>query len=746
MTQSGAVFGTLFYMPPEQVAGDAAHADARADVYSLGVMIYQLISGELPFVGTQAVEIMAQILEKDPEPLGAKCPAAPRGISDVVAMAMAKNPEDRYSDAESLARDLAAVCADTETEASARVPTLRTPSRVLAPLTLIALLVALTAGAIAWTRSTAVGSVEVLRLTSELDADLLTLLRSRRRFLSDDDAAIRALRQRAEGLSADATAPETRDSVERMLARVRALDGLLAIATGDRERATHAASPLDPPPPALSALRGALLATDPAGDAEQALLALARAKNGGVDRPDLHTWRALALVRRGQRNASDGDAVLKELRALSRVRGALLPQERGYRAWALLAKGQPERAATEAEGLDPTLNPNLATAIAADRAELFLVQGKLERARQVLRPFPAGSFRARGTDLREAVERTLHQSMVQLRDAPPSVSSRRSGQASQHVFETNTVVLVGIAVLLKPEAPFSEELRDELLVEATSLKRSEGLFELALALSNAFVTNAKVQLEVCSLGWRGVTAKRINRLLPTARRGIRLIEEPDKRAKLQTLLFLGLSQAQASSPLSADELEEALAAASSVLEANVDDTMRTEIYVRRSALYLRLGDSEQALRDANAAAALSEGDPRIERQRLTVLVGKGRLDPGLAEDIVRFAIAAAGTAEAGPAFDWSWKLSTEVGDDASALAGLEALLARPDKPASRWWIRLAQLRRKAGKRAGARNALRRAKERADKKLDAKLDRIRALLAGDPPGGVKELDALVTSGK
>ncbi|MBX3465874.1 MAG: serine/threonine protein kinase [Planctomycetes bacterium] len=111
LTQSGATMGTIEYMAPEQVKGQTAHADARTDVYALGVVLFELVAGEVPFSGQTSVEVMRGILEDAPVDLDARVSGLPRGLATVVAMALQKDPADRHPSAVALGRDLAAVLA-----------------------------------------------------------------------------------------------------------------------------------------------------------------------------------------------------------------------------------------------------------------------------------------------------------------------------------------------------------------------------------------------------------------------------------------------------------------------------------------------------------------------------------------------------------------------------------------------------------------------------------------------------------
>ena len=106
MTATGAVMGTPHYMSPEQARGD--RADARSDVYSLGCVIYQMLTGEVPFRGETPLAVLRQHIEEQPRPIRERRRDVPPGVAQVVERAMAKDPERRYQDAGEMAEALRA--------------------------------------------------------------------------------------------------------------------------------------------------------------------------------------------------------------------------------------------------------------------------------------------------------------------------------------------------------------------------------------------------------------------------------------------------------------------------------------------------------------------------------------------------------------------------------------------------------------------------------------------------------------
>src|SRR5262249_41674409 len=96
LTRAGTVLGSPAYMSPEQIRGDTQTTGPATDVFSLGVILYELLARRLPFDGDTIGPVHAQILMEDPPPLGQLVPDIDPGLERTCAKALAKKPEDRF--------------------------------------------------------------------------------------------------------------------------------------------------------------------------------------------------------------------------------------------------------------------------------------------------------------------------------------------------------------------------------------------------------------------------------------------------------------------------------------------------------------------------------------------------------------------------------------------------------------------------------------------------------------------------
>jgi beta-lactam-binding protein with PASTA domain/tRNA A-37 threonylcarbamoyl transferase component Bud32 len=104
MTEAGSIMGTAQYLSPEQARG--APVTASSDLYSVGIVLYEMLTGKVPFSGDSAIEIAMKHLNELPKPPSKIRPEVPEELDHVVLRALSKAPEDRYQSAEEFAEDL----------------------------------------------------------------------------------------------------------------------------------------------------------------------------------------------------------------------------------------------------------------------------------------------------------------------------------------------------------------------------------------------------------------------------------------------------------------------------------------------------------------------------------------------------------------------------------------------------------------------------------------------------------------
>jgi len=134
-TVAGVVLGTMGYMSPEQVRGVAA--DHRADIFALGVVLYEMLAGRRAFGGDTAVDVMSAILKEDPPELPMAARGIPPALARVVARCLEKNPGSRFQSARDLAFALEALSAHTASAPAAAfpdVPVQAAPPRARTPV------------------------------------------------------------------------------------------------------------------------------------------------------------------------------------------------------------------------------------------------------------------------------------------------------------------------------------------------------------------------------------------------------------------------------------------------------------------------------------------------------------------------------------------------------------------------------------------------------------------------------------
>ncbi len=106
VTQTGLILGTPAFMPPEQARGDSSRMDRRSDVYALGVTLYELLTGRLPFDAKSSVDVLVAVITEDPIPPRQVAPQLPLDLESITLKCMEKEPSRRYESALALAEDL----------------------------------------------------------------------------------------------------------------------------------------------------------------------------------------------------------------------------------------------------------------------------------------------------------------------------------------------------------------------------------------------------------------------------------------------------------------------------------------------------------------------------------------------------------------------------------------------------------------------------------------------------------------
>lgn len=120
LTTAGSIIGTIQYMSPEQIEGK--EADARSDIFALGAVLYEMVTGKRPFAGKSQISLASSILEADPEPVSALNPHTPPAFEHVLTTCLQKNPEERFQTAHDIKLELQWIAADRSTPVAASSP------------------------------------------------------------------------------------------------------------------------------------------------------------------------------------------------------------------------------------------------------------------------------------------------------------------------------------------------------------------------------------------------------------------------------------------------------------------------------------------------------------------------------------------------------------------------------------------------------------------------------------------------
>lgn len=129
LTQTDTIVGSVHYLSPEQARGETA--GPRSDIYSLGIVLYEMVTGQLPFQGETPIGVALKHIQETPPPPSSLNPAVSPGLERVIARAMAKIPADRYTTAREMASDLGKITAAPAAEPRQEVPADEFATRVI---------------------------------------------------------------------------------------------------------------------------------------------------------------------------------------------------------------------------------------------------------------------------------------------------------------------------------------------------------------------------------------------------------------------------------------------------------------------------------------------------------------------------------------------------------------------------------------------------------------------------------------
>ena len=637
LTQSGVTMGTLFYMSPEQIRGETAHADARTDVFALGVMLYQLLTGRLPFTGDSAVEIMRAVLEFEPAPL----PLEVSDLEPVVRVALAKLPAQRYATAADFARDLVATGSSQGTAASGVLAARRRQRATRITLVTLPVVVALIAMlAYLFSPSSADPRAD---LAASLDA-----LRADPAPLASSAAAIEALRPLPD-------AP-------KLSAEVVRLQALLQMARGEQP-------PGDPPGEGQTPLAWALSG---ARQGEEGVGLLTRAMRGGCARADLHRWRALALAKRPRLGHPDARKLLADVNAW---RGAARqsdphtdPGLAKAEARALVAQGELEAAEAILIQL-PSPPPGILWEIGLARAKAALAT-RPSAAWAAIEGLPAGPVPAGSATLARELGRHALRALGSLARRGVTVKSEASSLALLRLWER-----------LGQESPFPQGLSKTLLESSNGI-RGPLLLELAICLSEIFVDDLAIQREMVPIAGR-LRKGAQRRLFPAIRRAARLETKPDLRFKHEMTLAYLLVHTSSLTPEEIAEFEELTARLLPVIQ---DDELRAVLLLARGRQLLVRGELERGESDLREAVRL---DPALGVARFTLAKlyqRRKRPAEALKEGLVYLNGTERNSGRRQNLICYAWRHQTEP----LAAETIRSYLSA-DPGHGGWWLRLALL-------------------------------------------------------
>ena len=187
LTQTGSVIGTPQYMSPEQARG--TELDARSDIYSMGIVLYQMATGDLPFQATDAASLMYMHVHESPEPPDARNADVPEWLKNIILKCLAKNPVDRFASFEELQAALSEKYSPKLTVTPLAERDRKKQRTRMAIIAGAAVIVIASAGAFFWWQSGQEKLAEQAQIESEQKAQDLKLQQEQESAATKDDRA-----------------------------------------------------------------------------------------------------------------------------------------------------------------------------------------------------------------------------------------------------------------------------------------------------------------------------------------------------------------------------------------------------------------------------------------------------------------------------------------------------------------------------------------------------------------------------